>query len=386
MKNSSIVKCLAVGIILLFVGTCIVPAIAQATEKPLLTSRGNWLYVGGSGPGNYTRIQDAINNSHDGETVFVYSGLYTERIVIPNAINLIGESKNTTIISAEIQDYEILITLSSSDITISGFTLRSTGVYYGSLISNSHYYGYLNNITISDNIFRGKILWVIYFTICNFCTITKNTFSLNCSIGIYMRNGLNWTITNNTMNAVGWIGQGMELEYTSHCIVSNNTFISIRDAGLIIDSQFGTISNNYFFNISKAIVMEGSYKNSILSNLIDNPTEKMMNSKELTGILLIGNNNASIVKNIITHCRCGIIVEDSYFSNISMNTFMKNMVHARFYQKRTSYTIWNQNYWGRPRVLPKPIFGIENMYRAFPDVIQFDRHPAKEPYDIPEVR
>jgi hypothetical protein len=42
-------KWLAVGIILLFVGTSIIPANAQNTEKE--TSRG-WLYVGGSGPGN----------------------------------------------------------------------------------------------------------------------------------------------------------------------------------------------------------------------------------------------------------------------------------------------------------------------------------------------
>ena len=53
-----------VGIILLFVGTCIIPVPAQDTEKPSLpTSSGKWLYVGGDGPGNYTRIQDAVDNA-----------------------------------------------------------------------------------------------------------------------------------------------------------------------------------------------------------------------------------------------------------------------------------------------------------------------------------
>ena len=42
------------------------------------SSRGNWLYVGGSGPGNYTRIQDAINASSDGDTVFVLNRIYYE--------------------------------------------------------------------------------------------------------------------------------------------------------------------------------------------------------------------------------------------------------------------------------------------------------------------
>lgn len=36
-----------VGIILLFVGTCIIPAIAQDTERTLPASRGNWLYTKG---------------------------------------------------------------------------------------------------------------------------------------------------------------------------------------------------------------------------------------------------------------------------------------------------------------------------------------------------
>jgi hypothetical protein len=31
----------------------------------------NTLYVGGNGQGNYTRIQDAINNASYGDTVFV---------------------------------------------------------------------------------------------------------------------------------------------------------------------------------------------------------------------------------------------------------------------------------------------------------------------------
>jgi hypothetical protein len=57
-------KGLAVGLILLLIGTSFIPISAQNTKKSSQpTSRGNWLYVGGSGTGNSSRIQDAINAS-----------------------------------------------------------------------------------------------------------------------------------------------------------------------------------------------------------------------------------------------------------------------------------------------------------------------------------
>ena len=46
------------------------------------------LYVGGSGLGNYTSIQDAINDSVDGDTVFVYDegSPYYENLVVNRSI------------------------------------------------------------------------------------------------------------------------------------------------------------------------------------------------------------------------------------------------------------------------------------------------------------
>ena len=61
---------------------------------------GEILYVGGSGPGNYTKIKDAIENASDGYTIYVYSNSspYFENPVINISIDLIGEDKESTII------------------------------------------------------------------------------------------------------------------------------------------------------------------------------------------------------------------------------------------------------------------------------------------------
>jgi len=383
MKDTYVKKGLAVGIILLFVGAGIIPAIAQDTEKPLPTSRGNWLYVGGSGPGNYTKIQDAINDSHDGDTVFVYSGLYTETIVIPTGIRLIGESKNTTRITAKILSGEALISLSSSNVTISGFTFYGIDSEDSVILNTAYHYGKLRNITISDNIFNGTIANVMSFYRCEFCNFAQNTFLSEHGFGIWMYDCSNCTITNNRINCVRGYGFDIYLSDISYCIISNNSIIS-HNIGLTLEhASFTTISNNYFYNNTRAIAMEGSsFHNSILSNYIDNPP-KIDTRYQSIGILFTDFcSGIQVERNIIRHWNIGIMIEDSYNINISMNTFLKNIIHARFYQKFISGTTWNQNFWGRPRLFPKPIFGMDNSFAILPRMIQFDWHPAQKPYDI----
>ena len=65
-------------IIILFLGISIYPssAIDSVKESIIPLRSGNTLYVGGTGPGNYTSIQNAVDNASDGDTVFVYDGTY----------------------------------------------------------------------------------------------------------------------------------------------------------------------------------------------------------------------------------------------------------------------------------------------------------------------
>jgi len=77
-------KLLAVGIIILFIGASVVPS----TGMVEISNNGrSILYVGGSGPGNYSKIQDAIDNASEGDTIFVYNGTYNEQINVNKPFN-----------------------------------------------------------------------------------------------------------------------------------------------------------------------------------------------------------------------------------------------------------------------------------------------------------
>ncbi|MCK4348903.1 MAG: right-handed parallel beta-helix repeat-containing protein, partial [Thermoplasmatales archaeon] len=114
---------------------------------------GDILYVGGIGPNNYTKIQDAIDDADDGDTVFVFNGIYYENVVISTSINLIGEDKNTTIIEGEYSNHIVMVTADWVD--ISGFKItNSIFPYYGVKVDQS------NHVKFHDNICDGNYVGI----------------------------------------------------------------------------------------------------------------------------------------------------------------------------------------------------------------------------------
>ena len=121
-----------VGIIGLFILSAVVPIgmgyniRATIEQQPTGFGDGNTLYVGGTGPNNYTTIQSAIDDAVDGDTVFVfgYSSPYKENIYVDKSINLIGENKEFTLIESD-DDWPFIIHIWEDRVNISGFTIRT---------------------------------------------------------------------------------------------------------------------------------------------------------------------------------------------------------------------------------------------------------------------
>jgi len=135
----------------------------------------NILYVGGAGEGNYSGINEAINASSDGDTIFVFSGTYiqNESILINKSINLIGENQKKTII--QYKDSSSL-NVNAPNITITGFTLQD-GLLSGISLSFS------DNCSIYRNIFDNNNIGITILASSN-CTIFENNIINSKDTGI----------------------------------------------------------------------------------------------------------------------------------------------------------------------------------------------------------
>jgi parallel beta-helix repeat protein len=407
-------KWLAVGIILLFVGTCIIPAIAQDTEKPSLpTSRGVWLYVGGSGPGNYTRIQDAINDSSDGDMVFVYddSSPYIENIVIKTSISLIGENKTTTIIKPSYHD--TTISIRTSNVTIQGFTIDCETVG-GNCIECRGSYTIISNNTLTNGgngiiLVSGDYNKAIGNNIsgCNrailafsprFDIISKNIITDNGE-PIKLDDAQNVTIS---YNIIKMNDDAIDIEFLQDGEIYNNT-ITHNGGGIFIVGKNNTIRNNYIAenkgpgNHGFGIMIVESENTIVKDNNIINNSWKGIDIKSFSSNIEIIHNNLK------ENSKGGFIISQSKGVKILQNNIIEKRPRFVYFILVPFFNIIiNENYWNDIHLKQKILFGVIGVllssglidewgfpqipwYLMFPG-IKIDLKPALEPYDIPGMR
>ena len=179
-------KIILLIITLIFLIPSIIPNIVG---NQVLTN--NIIYVDDDGGADYTKIQDAIDNSSDGYTIYVYNGIYFENIIIDKSINLTGENRFSTIIKSENPNENVVYVLSNR-VSINEFTIRNGN--YGILINNSSNNKITGNI-ISKNINNGIAL---FYSLNN--SIIRNIIFNNKGNGISQYSSSNNTITDNNIS------------------------------------------------------------------------------------------------------------------------------------------------------------------------------------------
>jgi len=294
-------------------------------------TNGNILYVGGDGPNNYTKIQDAINDAHDGDTIFVYYGIYNESIIMNKSVSLIGIDKNE-----------------NKPIVNGG---NSTAIH---ILSDNCSVEYLKIISKSDKTVE----------------ISSSSVSIeNCSIkncqqgdgeGVDMRKSRNTKIAHNEIYEVG---DGLFIYKCSECAIHNNTFY---------DTHLLSIYARYLdgSNISDNIIKGGFYgslwliessNNSIYGNIfnggieVDDCSHDKFYKNHLSGMRIYSSdkelfmdNNMKSVKLIYS---TNLTITNNTFGNRSSISFWS----GKDLQHYNTHTIKNNK-----RIDGKPILYYKN--------------------------
>jgi parallel beta-helix repeat protein len=154
----------------------------RAVLKPYIINSGNTFYVGGSGPNNYTSIQDAIDAASDGDTIFVYddSSPYYENVVIDKSINIIGEDKDSTVINGSKLDSSLnTVNITANNVYIHGFSINdNSGYYYQAAIMIVGDYTSVSNCKIQNNNWIGISLLGSSYSQISDCELYNNLIAI----------------------------------------------------------------------------------------------------------------------------------------------------------------------------------------------------------------
>lgn len=222
--------------------------------------------VDSSGEGNYTSIQEAVNNAQNGDAILVSSGVYRENVnvnkelAIISSTDLSGDMINRTYVIGAIPASDVF-SISSSDVTISGFHIvggpsgmdmyQEVGLYLEgvqncSLINNTLM---LNDAGIDLNNSQRNLL-------------ENNVISLG-------KSGISLSKSNENMllnNAVMTNGEGIWMENSTNNTLMNNT-VDSNDIGLVLDtSGMNILEHNLISRNNNGVILSNMAESNVLAN------------------------------------------------------------------------------------------------------------------------
>jgi parallel beta-helix repeat protein len=334
-------------------------------------------YVGGSGSGNYSTIQSAIDAASEGSIIYVFddSSPYYEHILIDKEIKLVGENRNSTIIDGNLSGD--VVSVFAAKVIIHGFTIQHSG-----------------SVVLID---AGIELHN------DFCDIYDNIIRYNPghSVGIYANHSSSHLIHENIIHDIG--NEGIYIQNSNNNHIFQNTIHHCGHVGIVTDTaQDNIIENNTMYdNYATVSLWPYSIKNEIRYNLMKNCSFSGMGiwpdaaknnihhnhiiDVEERGILVKESDYNRIMYNTFENCNRGIFLNDSIGTIIYANNFIGNNDGASFYDSKI--TIWWRNYWDdHQRFLPKRINGHVHLPwepTILIDWMNFDFRPVRLPHPNP---
>jgi parallel beta-helix repeat protein len=287
-------------------------------------------YVGGSGEGNMSQINMAIQQAEVDDTIRVYPGVYNEIVHIDKSVKLVGSSEDETIIQGD--GFNSVVSISANNVSISFFTIQNSGNYVESTENDSSF-----DLMVLPVNFSGV------FSEGDETSISSCTF-IDCWTGLFLRNSSGGTI--NEITSLD-NSQAVYLVNAENVRIKDSYFVG-NDIGLYFsqtkDSE--VISCNVSSHIHTGIMLTQSQDNIIRSNwLYDN------------------------VRGIVLDPDCG---GNRFFSNVFIDSVH---LHA-FDESKNNY--WDDglrgNYWDDYMGVDSDNDGIGDSVYEIP-IVGIDRFP-----------
>ena len=334
-------------------------------SKIIYVDDDNTGFEDGSKEHPYNKIQKAIDNATDGDTIRVFEGNYKENIVVDKSLTLIGNGTGNTTIDSEgngnvveinsdnVEIFKFFITGSGNDLGDAGIKIFTSNNIISSCNISINDYG----ISLEDS---------SNFNTISGCNISNNDYG----ISLYNSNNFNtisWcNISNND-------GDGIRLDDSSNFnTVSYSNISNNRKCIEIRESSNNTISN---CNISKnryGIEIRDSSNNIISGcNISNNDGDGIrlyhsnnfntisgcnISNNDDDGVRLDNSNNFNTISwcNISNNNRYGIEFDHSSYNTISNNTFTNDgIVISEFLLSDFIQSIENNTVNGKPLLYHK---------------------------------
>lgn len=352
-------------------------------------ANGSILYVGGLGPGNYSKIQDAVDNASAGDTVFVYRGFYPENLRIRTSIHLIGEENETTIIDG--QGYSTVVAISADNTILQGFTIQNAK---NDVLSAGVEIATANDVLVTGNIVQKNAGLGLYVRgpSASRTTIEKNTIRNN-SYGIHLQNAPQTTISANNISGNG---EGVYIIGSFESQLMNNVIVN-RGLGLHFENSFGSnITGNWIVNNANGVYVFNSSEMTFTANTIGwnrwygiwlkDTSQCRIDGNRISenvdvGFFLESSSDATVINNTLWNNDNGIYLKDSSGNIIRKNNLRNYKMNACFVAHTLIHrrNVWQMNYWERARMLPYPILGIIKLEKVSLSWINVDWIPLQNP-------
>ncbi|MCK5291747.1 MAG: right-handed parallel beta-helix repeat-containing protein [Thermoplasmata archaeon] len=339
--------------------------------------KASTLYVGGTGPGNYTTIQSAIDNAAPGDAIYVFNGVYPERIEVNKTLSLVGEDRNETMIDGTGMAWGYVVNVSADWVNFTGFKVmgNSSQTFAGihlfgvqdCFIANNNVsnlsttfrsgilLAYSNNNTVANNVLWNNSFGIELAFFSDGNDIVGNTILSSRLNGIQLSGSDNNTIAN---NFVSRNNGGIKLSRSTGNILVNNTAIDnvqdgiyLRDStsNVVIDNDLSsnhcgiwiflsdnnTVSNNNAWDNDNGIWLSVSDSNAVTDNLFT------LNNQ--VGIRATDSNNNTVADNYVWNNKDGINLYYSHGNSVADNLVILNSLFGIRLNDSNNNTIHHNN-------------------------------------------